>query len=292
MTQELERCALNRLVAQSTDEYLTQAGISQRYWSDVVDSYTRQSLLQASPDVHSLAALMATQDNSVGPVRGGNQCLVELLLQSSKSQLRLDAAVLKIGPGKSRRYSVTYSTRPVPNSGPPLPELAKSQEEFDKVVIATPLRTANIDLRQLGDFDAASTTRYSNAYVTHFMTPAELCPSFFNLPNSTIMTDDIKVTAHASQTNDLYSISRSYESWIDNSFCYFPAVCDQMVYENLYRIVSRGRIADNVIVGMIGGLFKKNTRLAEQGITWVHRQPWPSAIPAHDRRCQLYRNLS
>lgn len=198
VTQELERCALSRLVAQSADEYLTQAGISQRYSSDVVDTCTRQSLLQASSDVHSLAALMATRDNSVGPVRGGNQRLVKQLLQSSKSQLRLDTAVLRIGPGKSRRYSVTYSKRHVPESCPHPSELATTQEEFDKIVIATPLRTANIDLGQLGNFDAASTTRYFNAHVTHFITPAELCPSFFNLPNETIMTDDIMLTAHAS----------------------------------------------------------------------------------------------
>ena len=281
ITRELERHRLQQLVEQPATEYLHGAGISKKYSSDLIDTCTRKRFLQALPTVHSFAALMAAQDNPTGPIRGGNSRLVEDLLQESKSQLHLDTAVLRIGLGQSHRYRVTYSKRTSSEDASPPSGLVKSQE-FDKVIIATPLRTANIDLGDLSNFSTAAMIPYSDVHVTLLLTPAKLSPSFFNLPDSTVMTDDVMVTAHASDPIGLYSISESQECWIDDRFCHFVGpLCDQVVCENLYRIVSGTQIEDIDIVRMIGGQFRNDTPLLEQGISWVHRQPWPSSIPAH-----------
>jgi prenylcysteine oxidase / farnesylcysteine lyase len=280
VTQELEEYALDQFVAQSATRYLDEARVSQRYSSDLTDTCTRTRFLRALPIVHSLVALMAAQERLIGPIRGGNRRLVERLIEISNSRLRLDTYVIKIGPGQSHRYKVTYSEQSSPEQSSPKSNLAESQE-FDYVIIAAPLHTANIDLGSLSNFDTAALPQYSDVHVTHFPAPAELSPSFFNLSSEATMTDDIMVTAHASEFFDLYSISRSWEYWIDDEFCYPGQLCDQVVYENLYRVVSRERIDDIDLIGMIGGNFHNNTPLHEQNMSWVHRQAWLSAVPAH-----------
>ena len=285
ITQELERCTLGELAATSANNLFWQTKVSQRYLSGVMDGSARRGLLQAPTEVDGLATLLAMRCGFTGPVEGGNQGLVQRLLQPSKAQLRSNTTVLGISSGKMRKYRITYRTQPAAESSLPHPKLDMREQDFDKVIIATPLHTANIDLGQVGDFNTASKTRGPDVHVTLFMTKTELSSRFFNLPDSTILPDDFLLTAHTSQTQDVHSISRSRECWIDKSLCFshpsLPSMCDQMEYENLFRINSRGRVEDSDLVRMIGMLYQNNTPLEAQGISWVHRQYWPSAIPVN-----------
>lgn len=54
--------------------------------------------------------------------------------------------------------------------------------------------------------------------------------------------------------------------------------CDQLEYENLYRILSLHKVDDGDIVRMIGQQLHEGHSLAEYGISWRHRRAWPNAF--------------
>ena len=278
LTSELKTHNMEQPASQSASEYLDSTWISRKYLSDVIVPCTRKRLLRPLSEIHGLAALMAGQELPAGPVSDGNVRLVERLFELSESRLRLSTPVLGIGPGSFRRYRLTYSTPAPPETGGTPPDLIVSQE-FENVIIATPLHTANLNLEDLGISNLTSNTNYSDIHVTSFLTPATLSPSFFGLLNTTVLPNEILSTAHGQSTSDLYSISWSWHEWVDLRFCWgAPILCDTVIGENLYRIESRRQMEDWEIVSMIGGQYKNHTPLLEQGITWVHRQPWISAI--------------
>ena len=273
VTRELESYALGGFVSQSATQYANDTGISPRYSSDLIDPCVGTRFMQDLVGVHSLAALMAAQKTRVGPIRGSKIRLFERLIKLSDSELRLNKTVIRIGPGQERRYRITCSEQSS--------HTVSEYQEFDKVVLAAPLSSANVNLGGLSTLNNAALPQYSEVHVTHFLTPASLSPTFFNLSSETCMTDKILVTGNASSHVNLYSISRSTECWIDREYCQPSQPCDQLVCENLYRVVSGKHIEDRDLVGMVGELYDKDKLLHEQNMSWVHRQAWSSAVPAH-----------
>lgn len=272
VTRELENYKLGGFVSQSATHYIDETGISLRYLADLIDPCTRTRFMQDLAGVHSLAALMAAQKTRIGPIRGSNSHLVERLIKLSDSELHLNTTVIRIGLGQERRYRIIYSEQSSPN--------VSEYQEFDKIVLAAPLPSANIDLGGLGTLNDATVPQYSDVHVTHFMTPASLSPTFFNLSRETPITDEILVTGNGPSHINLYSIRRSTECWIDREYCQPWQPCDQVVCENLYRVVSGKRIEDRDLLGMVGEPYDDDKPLNKRIMSWVHRKAWPSAVPA------------
>ena len=281
ITRELEEHGLDRLLSEPATQFIQDMQLDPRYAAEFIDPCTRARFFQDTSDTHSLAALMGTQVPRLGSVKGGNLRLIERLVKLSDSALRLKSEVVRISLGTKRRYKLTYSA-----SGTSLPKIHEA-EEFDTVILATPLQNSNIDLGGLGVRHDSMLPRYSEVHVTHFLTSSTLSPAFFNLPLGSKLTDDLLISSEAPVHLGLSSIHRSEFCWIDKDGCRPGQMCDQVLCENMYRVTSKTRIEDYDILAMVGEGSSQKPHVNDHKMNWVHRENWAHGVLHHQTRKAL-----
>ena len=159
----------------------------------------------------AVAPLAAGGSAAAWSVEGGNEQLPARLLERSGSVVRMNATVTFVGEGQTRAYRVGYrqnsstgsaggggvggedgsssggSSGSIKVEAAPSPSQS-TDEEFDFVIIATPLEASRIDLSQLVDDEqqwvqqegTQSRMKYQHVYTT--LVYGSLRPSFFGMP--------------------------------------------------------------------------------------------------------------
>ncbi|KAL1986619.1 hypothetical protein VTN96DRAFT_5997 [Rasamsonia emersonii] len=192
----------------------------------------------------------------------------------SNAELRLNSRVTKISPGRHRRYRLSIAGN------------QSADAEFDAVALAAPLQSSQVDLGDLGLASIASRLPpYVETHVTHFITPADIDPKFFDPFLNASIPEDLLTATTASHDPDLLSLSRvDLRYRID---CEPGDECGQYVWEKIYRVVSRHVMEDGDLVRMVGRQWHEGSNLSDYDIRWVHRQAWPNAFPRYRSRRAL-----
>ncbi|RJE18327.1 Prenylcysteine [Aspergillus sclerotialis] len=273
--KELEQVGLSDLVLDSAEGYLKNISITPHFLTEVVQPCTRAQFSQNLENEPALPALVAVAASKATSIEGGNSRLVDRMIQLSGVNLQLNSRVTRIGHGYHRRYRLSI----VRNS------LKDSQNlrhaDFDAIVLATPLWSSKVDLSDLHLQSIASISQYVETHVTHFATPANISPKFFDHSLNVTIPDDLLTTASPSHDPDLLRLSRSTIRF--RRGCLPGNDCRQFDTEYLYRVLSRSLIKDGDLVRMLGQQLEGEYELSDYNISWVHRQFWPHAFPQYGK---------
>ena len=196
---------------------------------------------------------------------GGNYQLIDRLLKLSGAQLYLNRRVTKISRSNRGKYHFTVRAEVLLDRSSNF-----EAEEYDAIIIATPLQGAELDL----DLDVHVTDALTppvERYVTHFTTAKfdTLSPYFFNVSNAGEIPE--KIFSMMGTASDPHFLS------IESSIAYLELNGCVAEGENLYRMVSAAPVEDGMIAKLLGR--PQNSTLTDLEVRWIHRQIWPLASP-------------
>jgi len=266
LAKELDDAGLRGSVLSAADSYLSSLGIGRQFQLDFVQPCVRARFSRNLSDIRGLSALVAARPSEQFTVYG-NARLIERLIERSQADLRLNSRVTKISRGHHRQYRLVISRN----------ESSIEEAEFDTVILALPLQTSQIDFSDLELGATVSQTPYIETHVALFTTLKALSPELFG---SASVPDDVLIAGNTSVA-DFLKISKSVAFHFDCDGCMPEDECDQLEYENLYRILSLYEVDDGDIVRMIGEQLREGHSLADYGISWRHRRAWPNAFLRH-----------
>ncbi|OZJ06019.1 hypothetical protein BZG36_01079 [Bifiguratus adelaidae] len=125
---------IQALVNQSAESYfIDQKGLKRSYMDEIVQSATRVNYGQDLDELHAFGAMISMAAAGAKSVAGGNYQIFEHFLSKSGASLHLNTSVLSINHG--------------PNSSGYRLELSNGRsEDFDSVIIATPLHLSDISI--------------------------------------------------------------------------------------------------------------------------------------------------
>lgn len=277
--EELEQVGLSDLVLDSAEGYLKNLSITPDFLTEVVQPCMRAQFSQNLENERALPALVAVGASRATSVEGGNSRLVERMIQLSGADLHLNSKVTRIGRGYHRRYRLSMARNALKDPRSP------RHAEFDAVVLAAPLWSSKVDLSNLHIQSIASIPQYVETHVTHFATPANISPKFFDHSLNATIPDDLLTTTSHSHDPDLLRLSRSTirfrRGWLPGNDC------GQFDTEYLYRVLSRSLMKDEDLVHMLGQRLEGESELSDYNISWVHRQFWPNAFSRYAKHDEL-----
>ncbi|KAJ2356046.1 hypothetical protein IWW50_000702 [Coemansia erecta] len=136
----------------------TGEGVRRRFLEEVVSLATRVNYMQDIDTVNTLGAhiSMAAESDTAYSVAGGNYQIFEHMLASSKARLNLRTVVTDIQRSNATAGRYVLS---VQSDG------SSFEDEFDTVIVATPLPLANLTILDNKHRDAVA-TEYVHMYVT------------------------------------------------------------------------------------------------------------------------------
>jgi hypothetical protein len=260
--EEFERVGLGSVILNRADEYLDSLDISSSFRSVVIEPCNRFVTGQGLKDATGLSSLMGGSERRLLAIEGGNICLVERLIELSDAKVELNARVIDIVQTSKHRHRLAISSV---NSS------THKYQDFDMVILAAPLwgNEKLLDHLKLRKIHLRDTN--VEAHATHVSTTSSPSPKFFNsLPNQRI-PDTVLSTKPAFQHPDILSITRSIVSYRDTEGCLWDDECDQINYENVYRIFSRHRLRDADLARLFGQELRDGKDLGDVGVRWVDR---------------------
>lgn len=274
--ETLDKLGLTAECNQSAERYLLNNGISPEFLKEVVHATTRAWLADDLEDLNGLAALEAmnpADTDYIQPFRGGNYNLVYRLLKLSEVKVRLNTRVSRINRSQSGSYHLTAVAKDLADSSS-----TTDMEDYDAIIIATPLQGAGVDL-DLGVDITETLTPYVERHVTHFTSQESdtLSTSFFNVSHAEEIPDKIFTARGMDPGPGFFSIDFSLAD-LGLDGCVVRT-------ENLYKIVSATPLEDSMIAELLGK--PKDSTLEEIGVRWVHRQAWPYASPKFRKGAML-----
>ncbi|KAK0110985.1 hypothetical protein ONS95_001366 [Cadophora gregata] len=271
---EADKSGLDVRALGSAREYLRGLDVSERFLEEVVEPYARGRFARNLDSLRGIAAEMAYREfyaRSVA-VAEGNVRLVDRLITLSKADLKLNTSVKEIEPGKFKRFNLGIESS-LPDS-----TVETRWEEFDAVIIATPLHLSGISFAESLNIHfetTASKTPLCERHITHLVSSHCLSPEFFNLPPGTRLPDTILTTANSSTNPEIFSVTLlDTLTRIDTTYCspWDLEDCDMVVYEMIFRIVSSEAIDNQTLAEMVGSP-------TDYEFPFVHRQVWPYITP-------------
>ncbi|KAG4433756.1 hypothetical protein IFR05_010755 [Cadophora sp. M221] len=278
LNSELRRAGLPGEVLGSAGSYFRSLNLSAAFLNEVIEPYARARFGQNLENVRGFAAEIAYREffsRSVA-VSDGNYRLVDRLITLSRAHLNLNSRIKEIRNGHSKRYSLLSESHSAENT------VVEQWEEFDAVVIATPLQLGGIV------FDGSLNIKlplepsppFLERHITHFVSEHYPSPNFFNLSSSTHLPNSILTTANNSNIPDIFNIdSIGNVVRIDRAYCPSPWLgepddCDATISEGIFRIISSDTIDNQILFKMIGSP-------SDFEFPFLHRQVWPFVTPAY-----------
>ncbi|KAL5330516.1 hypothetical protein ACEPPN_000033 [Leptodophora sp. 'Broadleaf-Isolate-01'] len=281
LTSELEKAGLPGQALGSAGSYFRSLNLSTAFLDEVIEPYARARFGQNLDDVRGIAAEIAYREffSRGMAVSDGNARLVDRLITLSKADLNLNSRIKEIRNGHSKRYNLVAE----PSS--PETTVVEQWEEFDAVVIATPLQLSGIVFGGSLNIKQRQELRppFLERHITHFASEHYPSPNFFNLSSKTCLPNSILTTANNPHIPDIFSID-SIDSLIriDRTGCSPPSAsrpgdpddCDTVIHEGIFRIISSDTIHNQTLFKMIGCP-------SDCQLPFLHRQAWPFITPAY-----------
>lgn len=255
------------LKRQTARQVLNANNVSSGYMVNVVEARIRgvqAKDIDGTNDLSLFRSFTSVKPRYIPRLGAANQAVIARLLRLADVNLRLNTKAYKIDHGTNGKYKILTTYNPAVHD--------KGLDEYDAIIIACPLRSANIEI--LGSQLAEHMPEYEERHVTHFTTRDDLSPGYFDLPTSI----DLPNAVYTIRNPDVpfYGIETSRVSQ-GLQGCILEM-------QNMFRIVSEKPVSDELILKLLGK--QENVTLSQGHVEWVHRQVWPHAFPKLSNRTQ------
>lgn len=274
ITQALTLAGLPPTLYGPAKSFLQSLSVSPVLREEFIQPCVRGRISQNLSASSGLSALLAAGQSSTVSIHGGNGQLVEKLIRLSKADLQTNALVTAISPGKDRRYqlSISHLTSQKCSRAEIL--------EFDTVILAAPLQSANLDLSRLSLPPTVIPSPGIETHVTHFSSPVAISTNLSLLPLDISIQGEMTLTTSnntsASHVVNLHQSSACFK----RTACLPDDECDECDEDTfLYRVHSDRHLVDEELVQMIGQEWRAGSELDDYGIHYVRRQAWPYSYP-------------
>lgn len=219
------------------EDYFRDAGVKESYYKEFLQSISRYNYAQNLDQIHAVGALVSLSANSALQVEGGNWQIFEKLAKQSKATLKLATDVTSATKLPDGKWSLQY---------------ANESAVFDKVIIASPFKSANISF---ADDYPIPEIEYVDLFVTIFTSNEKLSPAYFGKDESTEIPGTILTTVYLSDTPNLKFFTISILEYLEDTKDY------------VYKIFSPKLFTDKDLAKFF---------TPEVNISWVHRKEWRS----------------
>lgn len=214
-----KKLGLYSLSQEKSYDYFRRNGISDRFIHEFMNGVSRLNYGQDA-SMHGLVNLVSLAGASFGgylfAIKGRNSQICEAMLQNSSAKVLKNHPVISIHKKEKNKYLITAE--------------GGTKEEFDYIVIATPLEKAKIDFTNL---ELEEKNRLSRPYQVTNVTYVfgKLNPNYFGLAKTEQIPANI-----LTQENENIPFS-SIELCKEN----------KVSGQNIYRIFSRHKLAEDLL---------------------------------------------
>jgi hypothetical protein len=253
------------VVSSTASKFLESQGITRDLQKIYLEPCIKESFgLELDEAVGLHAVLASGTSRSEFPISAtdGNQRFIERLIDESEANLQLGLRVVRVEPGKRRRYALTVTSSASGGN--------EERLEYDAVIA-----TGNA-LRSLQSVNSrASQGQETTTYKTYFSTTSSLNPDAIgadskNVPRSVLFTAEAAAGLANSYKSPigLTSLTTWPEFYIDRTGCRFDDECDQ--WTNMYMAESSSPLSKNILYQL--------TR-KDDDISWARSHPWRRNLP-------------
>ena len=200
LTQAVEDSELLEYTSTTGASVLEEGGAGGAFAREVVQASTRVNYAQNLGQIHGLEGLVCMAIEGAVAVQGGNWQIFEEMVKRSGARAIFDALVTNIAAHNNGTYTVQSKKMVSEHVGqdPHFDtsdafEASSHQEQFDTVIMATPLQFSNISFEpQLSH--PPEQIPYVTLHVTLFTSPYKLSPVYFNLADQKDVPETIITT--------------------------------------------------------------------------------------------------
>lgn len=218
------------------EEYFKEAGVSESYYKEMVQAFTRVNYAQNLDQLHAVGTMVSLAANGAMQIKGGNWQIFQHFAESANATIKLSEKVqeLKSIDGK---WTVLSGNR--------------TSEVFDQVIIASPWTQANIaGLEKIPFPDVV----YVKLHVTIFTSTQKLSAKYFGGDSDYEVPGTILTTVSLSKVHLKYFSISIHEFLPDTK-------------EYVFKIFSKNVVSDEDLLELLD---------EDAQITWIHRKVWNS----------------
>ncbi|SGZ58766.1 CIC11C00000002090 [Sungouiella intermedia] len=196
----------------TADKYFDEQGIKQSYYKEIIQSFTRVNYAQNIDQIHAVGALVSLATDNPLQIEGGNWQIFTGMANSSKALVNLNTEVSTIEKLPNGKWSVGYNG---------------TLDTFDTVIIASPLKLANIDLAY-----SVPDVKFVDLHVTIFTSNETLLPEYFGQDADSKIPGTILTTVNLSSTPPLEFFSVSIHDYLEDTQEYVLKVFSPKLFTN------------------------------------------------------------
>ena len=169
------------------DQLLASNSVYPPFTTDIIQAFTRVNYLQNLGVIHGLETMVSMATDGATQVQGGNWQMFDRMLNASGATVHLDTAVSSLERNNGR---YTLTSKPT-NAGW---TAVSSEQQFDSVVIASPLQYSNLKLADGVVEKTPDEIPYVRLHATLFTTPLKLDGSYFGLKPGDVVPTTVYTT--------------------------------------------------------------------------------------------------
>ena len=200
LTQAVEDLELLEYTSTTGASILEEGGAGGAFAREVVQASTRVNYAQNLGQIHGLEGLVCMAIEGAVAVQGGNWQIFQEMVRRSGARANFDALVTDIAAHDNGTYTVQSKKKVSEHVGldPHFDtsdafEASSHHEQFDTVIMATPLQFSNISFEpQLPN--PPEQIPYVTLHVTLFTSPHKLSPVYFSLADQKDVPETIITT--------------------------------------------------------------------------------------------------
>lgn len=223
------------------EQYFQNAGVSESYYKQFLQTFTRVNYAQNLDQIHAVGALVLLAAGDARQIQGGNWQLFERMVEEANATLKLDTGIDSATKLPNGKWSLNYGD----SNG-------DSVSVFDKVIIAAPFHSTNI---KFSESYSVPDVEYVDLFVTIFTTNETLSPSYFGEKEGTKIPGTVLTTVPLSELPNLKFFSVAIHEYLEETGDY------------VFKIFSPEKFTDQDLAA----LFSENAN-----ISWIHRKEWRS----------------
>lgn len=171
LTEAAKEIDLLSVTAKSGQELLAEAGIAEKFATEIIQASTRVNYAQNLPDFHGLETMVCMSTDGGMSVEGGNWQIFDRMVKESGAHVNFLSAVTEIQTSKETSQStIRYKT---------INDTEQSQT-FDIVILAAPYNATTINLSPPPTWKP-NRAEYVSLHVTLFSSSFRPDPTYFGL---------------------------------------------------------------------------------------------------------------
>ena len=180
LTAVVEEVGLGSVTGVSGKAYLELKGISELFSHEIIQAGTRVNYAQNLKELHGLGTMVCLATDGAMKVKGGNWQIFSGMIKGSGAELRLNTSVRAIRTLDESKTGARFGIVSATSSSELNSQSSDNTEEFDDVVIATPLQFSKIDTNDLSpSYTLPEPIPYVKLHVTLLATKKRIGRSYF-----------------------------------------------------------------------------------------------------------------